>query len=589
MSPKRKKTESEESGSTFDHQTKMARVQIDSEELSKKSQSGQNEAEESDNSSSPMEREIISKFQHDSVKTISIDKFRVAMPMNNPNAVFGNLVLKCHCFVHFLELSGPRPLRFPIIMVYGLFKRRIMYVRDDEGPKEGRNKMDEVWINYCGMPICFGLKEIAIMTGLRCDRPEEPAIKKTPHKGSNKRKVKKDGLLGIVGPSYKVKDLIADLKNKDIPKHYREKLYLVWFVHSILLVRNVKKVIEHDLLVLADDFGKFNDYSWGYDSYYLTAKYLLKELKPKTTTLYGFPWDFMAWACEAIPPLRKHFTDYKDKVSHPRILKWLVVVESSKKKINEVDLFNPLDDAMVVVHPWIVPTIDEMGMISFLTLGLVDTKEDPTVELIKKELDGATSIRKAIRQGQSNVEALHDLTQTATDPGNSSGGVAGGVVCDGGSHPASASAVSRLPSHPYTGLSHPYSGPSHPSSPSCSHCKCKVCKDREDKLLDKLEAIDEAVDEFKFRRGVIPSNEVTEPCTHIVEGPPKKVDIFAALSKEKERELEEFIKMKVQKEYIMHSFTAKDFSNMTNMCVWYEDKYVDEILMRQAISLPGYL
>ncbi|KAM3326818.1 hypothetical protein P3S67_001944 [Capsicum chacoense] len=442
-----------------------------------------------------------------------------------------------------------------------------MYVGDDGGLKEGKNKMDEVWINYCGMPICFGLKEIVIMTGLRCDRPEEPAIKKTPHKGSNKRKVKKDGLLGIVGPSYKVKDLIADLKNKDIPKHYREKLYLVWFVHSILLARNIKKVIEHDLLALAGDFGKFNDYSWGYNSYYLTAKYLLKELKPKTTTLYGFSWDFMAWACKAIPSLRKHFTDYTDKVSHPRILKWLDVVESSKKNINEVDLFNPMDDAIayqlqLVVHPWIVPTIDEMGMTSFFTLGLVDTKEDPTVELIKKELDGDTSIRKAIRQGQSNVEALHDLTQIATDPGASSGGVAGGVVCDGGSHPASASAASR--NYDHVGAY----GPSHPSSPSCSHCKCKVCKDREDKLLDKLKAIAEAVEEFKSRRGVIPSNE----------GPPKKMDIFAAIGKEKERELEEFIKMKVQKKYIMHSYTAKYFSNMTNMCVWYEDKYVDEIL-----------
>ncbi|KAM3397804.1 hypothetical protein P3S68_001317 [Capsicum galapagoense] len=230
-----------------------------------------------------------------------------------------------------------------------------------------------------------------------------------------------------------------------------------------------------------------------------------------------------------------------------------------------------------------------MGMTYFLTLSLVDTKEGPTVELIKKELDGATSIRRVVRQGQSNVEVLNNLTQTATDPGVSFGGVAGGVVCDGGSHPTSASAASRdyehvgaqqkinifenIPctsplSHPYTGPSHFYSGFSHPSSPSCSHCKCNVCKDRDDKLLDKLEAIAKAAEELKSKRGVIPSNE----------GPLEKVYIFVVLSKEKKKELEEFIKMKVQKEYAMHSFAVKDFSNMTNMCVWYEDKYVDEIL-----------
>ncbi|KAM3231924.1 hypothetical protein P3S67_009133 [Capsicum chacoense] len=253
------------------------------------------------------------------------------------------------------------------------------------------------------------------------------------------------------------------------------------------------------------------------------------------------------------------------------------------------------------------------------------------VELIKKELDGLKSIRRAVRQGQSNVEALHDQTQIAINLGASSGGVANGVVYDGGSHPTAASTASRdyehvgarqkinmfkntpcigPPSHPYTDLSHSYSGPFHPSSPSYSYCKCKVYKDKKDKLLDKLEAIAETAEELKSKRGVIPSNKVREPCTPTMEvgrkrrkfrqilsvmksakittlptpivvevqGLPKKVDIFAALGKEKKKELEEFIKMKVQKEYTMHSFAAKDFSKMSNMCVWYEDKYVDEIL-----------
>ncbi|KAM3394939.1 hypothetical protein P3S68_003943 [Capsicum galapagoense] len=187
------------------------------------------------------------------------------MPMNSPNTVFRDVILKCQLgkpfndglfkkswFAYFLELSEARPLCFLMIMVYSLFKRRIKYVGDDEGLKEGRKNMDEVWINYCGMPVCFKLKEFAIVT-LRYDRPEEPLIKEIPHKVSNKRKVKKDGLL------------------------------------------DVRKVIEDDLLALADDFGKFNDHPWGYDSYFLTIKYLLKKLKPKTTKLYGFPWAFMSW------------------------------------------------------------------------------------------------------------------------------------------------------------------------------------------------------------------------------------------------------------------------------------------------------
>ncbi|KAM3266660.1 hypothetical protein P3L10_003655 [Capsicum annuum] len=533
MSPKRKEIES---GSTSDHPTRKAIVQIDLGELLEQSQSGQNEAEESDNSFSPIGH--LGK---------SFNELRSIMKKENIDGLF-----KKSCFAYFLELSEARPLHFPMIMVYSLLKCRIKYAGDDEGSKKGRKKIDEVFINYCGMPFCFGLKEFIIVMGLRCNRPEKPIIKETPHKGSKK-----------------CKDLMADLENKNIPKHYREKLCLVWFVHSILLARDIRKVIEDDFLALIDGFEKFNDYFWGYDSYYLTVEYLLKKLKPKTTTLFGFPWAFMAWACEVIPLLRKQFKDYPDKISYPRILRW-------------------------VVHPWIVPTIDELGMTYFLTLGLVDIKEDPMVELIKKELAGAISIRRTVRQGQPNVEALHDQHQTTTDPCSSSGGIASGVVCDSGSHPDVAA--------------------------SCDY-EHVVSKDREDKLLKNLEAITKAAEELKFRRGVIPSNEVREPCTPTVavrrkrrkirqissvmksakivtppsprvvevQGPSKKVDIFTTLSKEKKKELEEFMKMKVQKEYTMHSFAAKDFTNIRNMRVWFEDNYVDEILCLMKGRQLAYL
>ncbi|KAM3362060.1 hypothetical protein P3S68_016914 [Capsicum galapagoense] len=138
-------------------------------------------------------------------------------------------------------------------------------------------------------------------------------------------------------------------------------------------------------------------------------------------------------------------------------------------------------------------------------MGLVDTTADPMVELIKKKLAGATVIRRAVRQGQLNVEALHDQP-TAIDLCASSEGVAGGVVDDGSSHP-DASATSHDYEHVgaqekiNTFGNTPCTGPSHPSLPSCSHCKSKVCRDREDKVLEKLEAIAEAAEELKSKRG----------------------------------------------------------------------------------------
>ncbi|KAF3630085.1 putative glycerol-3-phosphate 2-O-acyltransferase 6-like [Capsicum annuum] len=168
--------------------------------------------------------------------------------------------------------------------------------------------MDEIWINYCGMPICFGLQEFSIVTGLRCYRPEEPPIAKgTPRKRSKERKYKEkiDGLFDIARHGYKASDLLTDLMDKNILKKYREKLCLVWFAHLVILARDINKVIEDDLLACAEDFDKFNNYPWGYDSFYLTVQYLLTKLTSGTTTLYGFSWAFMVWAFKAIPPLRK--------------------------------------------------------------------------------------------------------------------------------------------------------------------------------------------------------------------------------------------------------------------------------------------
>ncbi|KAF3681206.1 hypothetical protein FXO37_02996 [Capsicum annuum] len=252
----------------------------------------------------------------------------------------------------------------------------------------------------------FSIDRFFIVTGLRFHHPEEPPItKETRHIRSKakKHKEKIDGLFDIARHGYKSLDLLTDLMDKTIPKQYREQVCLVSFAHSIILVRDVSKVIEDDLLMRAGDFDKFNNYPWGYDSFHLIVQYLLTNLSLGTTILYGFSWAFMAWAFEVISPLRKQVMDYSDEVSHPRMFRWLAT--KSNTKIKAADLFNSLDDAvhlLQVVHPWIVPTEEEPLMTFYITLGHVDTIADPTVELIRKELARATAIRRAAKQGHPN-------------------------------------------------------------------------------------------------------------------------------------------------------------------------------------------
>ena len=87
-------------------------------------------------------------------------------------------------FGKYLDLPEDNNARFQIKMVYDLLKRRFMY--------ENKDKMDEVWINYCGMPDCFSWKEFAIVTGLKCYPLSQVIPILIPKKASHTSKKGKD-------------------------------------------------------------------------------------------------------------------------------------------------------------------------------------------------------------------------------------------------------------------------------------------------------------------------------------------------------------------------------------------------------------
>ncbi|PHU25345.1 hypothetical protein BC332_03677 [Capsicum chinense] len=127
--------------------------------------------------------------------------------------ILENAVRWKSCFRQYLDLPEDNNARFQIKMVYDLLKHSFMY--------ENKDKMDEVWINYCGMPVCFGWKEFAMVTELKCYPPStsqiiptltKKKISRTPKKGKGKSS-DRDNLVSIVGPSFKNKNLIEALKD----------------------------------------------------------------------------------------------------------------------------------------------------------------------------------------------------------------------------------------------------------------------------------------------------------------------------------------------------------------------------------------
>ncbi|PHU02570.1 hypothetical protein BC332_27821 [Capsicum chinense] len=254
----------------------------------------------------------------------SFDAFRKILREQKLDAYFRD-----SCFGKYLNLPEDNNARFQMKMVYELLKRRFMY--------ENKDKIDEVWINYCIMPVCFSWKEFVIVTGLKCYPPSQ---------------------------------VIPILTQKKHPAH-------------------AKRAKASRVIVT-------NCYPWGYEGFKMTVKYLLTPLAPKTVNLYGFPWAFMVWAFKVIPYLRQQ-VNYQEGVFGPRILRWLLAKTDKNTKF--LDLLNPLKDT--IVHPSLVPTNQELKMSFFLTLRSVQTLSDPKViDRIKIKLFGATTIiRKIILEG----------------------------------------------------------------------------------------------------------------------------------------------------------------------------------------------
>ncbi|KAF3638202.1 putative glycerol-3-phosphate 2-O-acyltransferase 6-like [Capsicum annuum] len=214
-------------------------------------------------------------------KAFSIDRYPVRMQCDGAADLTGDFVVKSameksfdafkkilleqkldayfrdNCFGKYLDLPEDNNACFQMKMVYELLKCRFMY--------ENKDKIDEVWINYYGMPVCFGWKEFVIVTGLKCYPPSQ---------------------------------VIPIITQKKHPEH-------------------PKKAKASRVIVMT--WCPF--YPWGYESFKMTVKYLLTPLAPKTVNLYGFPWAFMAWAFVAIPYLRQQ-VNYQEGVSYPRILRW---------------------------------------------------------------------------------------------------------------------------------------------------------------------------------------------------------------------------------------------------------------------------
>ncbi|MCD9645842.1 hypothetical protein HAX54_035141 [Datura stramonium] len=217
--------------------------------------------------------------------------------------------------------------------------------------------------------------------------------------------------------------------------------------------------------------------------------YNLKMLIDVHADLEG---DIMTCAFEVIPHLRHQVKDFPEEVPSPQILRWMAV--KNKK---------------AVVHPWIVPTKDELKMEFLRKRDLARAKKD---DVAFKEINEVVV-----------SYAAGDATRTYDDHHSCGGGYtplnASDASGSGGRYTPAVEEVQCQEDTLYMLGRSSAVGAS--IVPFCA-CECLKCNENMNMLLSKIEALIEtqgvteaAINKLIYKRGIYPSLRISEPFTPV--------------------------------------------------------------------------
>ncbi|KAH0697705.1 hypothetical protein KY289_015187 [Solanum tuberosum] len=404
-------------------------------------------------------------------------------------------------------------VQLPMKLVHGLCLRRIF-----------SEKKKEVWIDYNGLPLCFGINEFAIMTGLRCHS--------LPPLSQQLAKIGKEG------------EILVDLVGQS--------------ANAAVLIEKMKKKIETHWLKMASKKSVFNSYPWGRVSFDLIISYLLKELDSTKSqyNLHGCPWAFAAWAFEAIPALQRLAKDSSPEKSIPRMIKWMAGTPAYKTNIDPI--YQTKEQMQnQVVHPFLFPTNLEKEQIYVQDIESYEDSSDPKIDALKEELALVTAIKLDITVVEEGLEITGGENSVARNYG---------VERDGDGQIAldtcrSFGGVGRDESY----LANLGRGEDTPGVIKTTNvnafnidccCKCETCCDKYETILNEVKSLSTKLDGQQSKRTIYPSYARKSPYT------PALKRRLAMISKAKNA-------MKSRLE---------DLVSMTDPYFLFECKHVDEIL-----------
>ncbi|KAM3382157.1 hypothetical protein P3S68_007730 [Capsicum galapagoense] len=198
-----------------------------------------------------------------------------------------------------------------------------------------------------------------------------------------------------------VANLLHLIRGNKMNEDYKFKCFLLWVLQTMLLAKDLTKVVDTKLIRMIDSLSFFENYPWGKVTFQLTLDYLKKksDLKKQrdvfdkkqkiSYALFGFPWAFMVWMYEAFPYLGKFAGKSMDEpFPIPHILRWPT---TKSDQIIEGDPFKYKGKVTENVHPYIIPTVHETKMDYMITFEpYTDEVKNNILDVLKKELEGLT-------------------------------------------------------------------------------------------------------------------------------------------------------------------------------------------------------
>uniref|UniRef100_A0A9I9E5C4 DUF1985 domain-containing protein n=1 Tax=Cucumis melo TaxID=3656 RepID=A0A9I9E5C4_CUCME len=203
----------------------------------------------------------------------------------------------------------------------------------------------------------FGLREFALITGLRCH--EIPDI--------NHEDIKDGGQLkGVYFENLKTvtRQYLNVMFNISTAGTYddRIKMAKLYFLESFLIPKQECLSVDWDNIIMVDDDEVFDGYPWGRVAFELLVDFMNKVVCSKGQTgisMGGFIFPILAWAYEVIPTLSTSPNFFATRISNevPRIINWAADTQPKWKDLKQKVFNSPT----LEVSPMLA-TPDEVGM-----------------------------------------------------------------------------------------------------------------------------------------------------------------------------------------------------------------------------------